>query len=132
MNATGKNRFVGSVLLMAALMTVAVQVTVPATQAYANEAASAAMAAENDADADTSDALWFGAGCLLGLLGVLVAYVIEPSPPLVRLMGKSSEYVVFYTAAYKSAGKSAQGKNALYGCTAITILYVAASVAAAR
>ena len=31
-------------------------------------------------------------------------------------MGKSSDYVTAYTAAYKSAGKSAQGKMAIIGC----------------
>jgi hypothetical protein len=78
-----------------------------------------------DAEADTSGALWFLAGCGLGVIGILIAYVAEPTPPVARIMGKSPEYVMAYTAAYKTAGKSVQGRQALYGCIVGTAVAVA-------
>ncbi len=77
---------------------------------------SAIIAADRDAKANTSGALWFGAGCLFGLLGVGAAYIIEPSPSAQVLLGKSPEYVAAYTSEYKSVGRSIQTKNALTGC----------------
>lgn len=113
------------VIALAAIFAVATPVLVPLSSAYASEsAAAAAVAAEADAHADTSGALWFGAGCLLGVIGILVAYVVEPHPQATRLLGKSSDYIQAYSLAYKSAGKSAQTKMALYGCAAGTLTYV--------
>lgn len=67
---------------------------------------------------------WMAIGCLGGLLGVIVAYIYEPSPPASLLLGKSPEYVAAYTDAYKAAAKSAQAKNAWTGCIVSTLLYV--------
>lgn len=104
---------------LAALFTIASTALAPVSVAYAGEqAAAAAAAAEADADADTSGALWFGAGCLLGVVGILVAYIIEPHPQATRIMGKDAEYIQAYTMGYKSAAKSAQTKMAMYGCAA--------------
>jgi hypothetical protein len=80
--------------------------------------------ATQDAEADTNGAAWFFLGCL-GLIGVLIAYVAEPSPPPERLMGKSPEYVGAYVGTYKSAGKSAQGRQAIIGCLVGTGVAVA-------
>ena len=78
-----------------------------------------------DAHADTNGTLWYFAGCFLGLLGILLAYVAEPSPPPARLMGKSAEYVTIYAAAYKSEGRSIQGRSAIYGTlTTVAVILV--------
>lgn len=82
----------------------------------ADDASSAIVAADRNAKANTSGALWFGAGCLFGLLGVGAAYIMEPSPSSSALLGKSPSYVSAYTEEYKSVGKSIQTKNALTGC----------------
>lgn len=102
----------------------------PPEDFYRFDAASAAAAAERDAKADTSSGAWFFLGCLLGGIGVIIAYVSEPSPPPARLIGKSPEWVIVYSAAYKSAGKSSQGQSAIVGClvmTAIVGVLIAAS-----
>lgn len=78
-----------------------------------------------DADADINGTLWFFAGCLIGVIGIAIAYFAEPSPPPARLMGKSAEYVAIYTGAYKTEGKSVQGRHAIYGCLVGTAVGVA-------
>jgi len=80
-----------------------------------------------DADADINGTLWFFVGCL-GVIGIAIAYFAEPSPPPARLMGKSAEYVAIYTGAYKTEGKSVQGRHAIYGCLVGTGLIVAVYV----
>ena len=59
---------------------------------------------------------WFFAGCLGGLVGVLIAYVVEPSVPTEQLMGKSIEYVRGYEEGYKNKTKSKNATKALNGC----------------
>lgn len=96
--------------------------------------ASQAMAdGERDARADLNGGLWFVVGCLVGLVGVVLGYVVEPSPPPARLLGRSPEYVWNYTQAYRHEGKQAQGKRAMTGCavgtaaTAVIYLVLLAS-----
>ncbi len=74
------------------------------------------LRAKLDAKSDINKTLWMGAGCLFPLLTVGAAYIIEPSPPAVRLLGKSPEYVSAYRSCYKKAGKKAQVRNATTGC----------------
>ena len=95
--------------------------------------AEAIVAGERDAQADTNTGLWFLGGCLGGVVGVIIAYAVEPAPPATRLLGKSPEYVAFYTDAYTEKAKSLQANSALGGCIvnglAIAV-YVMAVVAA--
>ena len=87
--------------------------------------------AEYDAEDDVNTALWLSAGgvlgvagtCLLGTVAVGGAYVYQPVPPADRLLGKSAEYVNFYTDAYKArmrrlqlvaATKGALGGSAVF------------------
>ena len=75
----------------------------------------AAGKADGDRDGKGS-ALWILGGCILSCLGVLIAYLVKPSPPVASLIGKSSDYVSGYTEAYKAKGA---GNNALWagvGC----------------
>lgn len=80
----------------------------------------ACEAAETRARNDTNGTLWFAAGCLLGVLGLLGAYVIEPSPPATALVGQDEEYVAVYTDCYQETAGGIQQKQALYGCLAGT------------
>jgi hypothetical protein len=85
----------------------------------------AVMEATQDAQADTNGVLWFFAGCLLGLIGVVIAAVADPTPPPARMMGKSPEYLAVYTNTYKSVGHSAQLHSALWGLgTAVVVVVV--------
>ncbi len=88
------------------------------------DVATATAQAVNDARADTSGAIWFFAGCVLSWIGILIAYVVDPSPPPARLMGKSPEYLGVYLAAYKNEARSIQGHAAIWG----TVTAVAVSV----
>ncbi|HVV50653.1 MAG TPA: hypothetical protein VHO06_13390 [Polyangia bacterium] len=89
------------------------------------DAGRAVAQATQDAQADESGGLWFFAGCLLGIIGVIVAYVAEPVPPPARLMGKSPEYVAIYTQTYKDQGRSAQLRSALWGMGTTLVVVVA-------
>ena len=105
------------------------------------DVASAVIDGKNDADSQINGTLWFGAGCLLPLVGVLLSYVIAPSPDGSRLIGKPPAYVITYTEIYQSEGQSSQSIHAIYGaitcCSLVILSYVfwyvlsAGSVAAA-
>ncbi len=82
------------------------------------------VAAERDAQNDVNKGLWFLGGCFGGVIGVIIAYSVEPSPPATRLLGKSPEYVTFYTQAYAEKAKKLQTNSALGGCC-VSTLYVA-------
>lgn len=97
--------------------------------------AEAIVAAERDAQGDTNTGLWFLGGCLGGVIGVIVAYAVEPTPPATRLLGKSPEYVAFYTDAYTEKAKTLQANSALGGCIvnglATAVFFIAAAAAEA-
>ena len=84
----------------------------------------AKASAERDAAADVNQFLWgagtFGlaiiGGCLLGSIGLLGSYLYEPSPPTSRLLGKSPEYILFYSDAYKAKARSVQARASVLGC----------------
>ena len=93
----------------------------------------AIVAAERDAQGDTSTGLWFLGGCLGGVLAVIVAYAVEPTPSATRLLGKSPEYVAFYTEAYQEKAKKLRANSAWAGCIVsglVTVVYVMAAIAA--
>jgi len=97
----------------------------------ANDAGDACLQAQMDAERDVNSTLWLGAGCLFTLLGVGAAYLIEPSPSAVSMLGKSPEYVAAYTDCYKDKGRSIQTKNAWTGCligavaeSALYVIYI--------
>ena len=89
----------------------------------------AVAAAEADAEADVQKPLWFAAGCFFPVLGVVAGYAIAPSPPSSKFLGKSPEYVAFYTDAYQAKAKNIQGRNALIGCGLGGGIYVASYAA---
>ena len=88
------------------------------------DAARATAEATNDARADTNGTLWFFAGCLLGVIGIIIAYVAEPTPPPARLMGKSPEYLAIYTTTYKAEARSIQGRAAIWGTATVVAVVV--------
>ena len=84
----------------------------------------AIAAAEQDAQNNVNTNLWFLAGCFGCVVGVGAAYGVEPSPPATRLLGKSPEYVTFYTDAYKEKAKRLQTDSAVRGCVLTTLIVV--------
>ena len=115
-----------SVLFMAMLLfsmpfvTLAQQVSVQAEAIAAGEA---------DAEADVQKTLWFALGCFFPVLGVVAGCVIAPSPPSSKFLGKSPEYVTFYTDAYQAKAKNLQGRSALIGCGLAGGIYAASYAA---
>ena len=78
--------------------------------------AEAVAAAEVDAEADTNKSFWFIIGCFGSLLGLIYANYDVPSAPASRLLGKSPEYVAFYSDAYVLKAKKLQTGYAVRGC----------------
>ncbi len=81
------------------------------------------IAGERDARANVNGNLWLIVGCFGGLTGLIVAYVYEPNPYATMLLGKSAEYVVAYTDAYRTTAKSIQSKKAITGCAVSGAMY---------
>ncbi len=73
------------------------------------------VTAEQDALSDANKLLWLVAGLALNVIGLITAYVYEPSPPASRLMEKSEEEVLFYTEAYRAKTRQIQLTSALIG-----------------
>lgn len=63
--------------------------------------------------------MWFLGGALCGILGFLGAAVSNPSPSPAKLVGKSADYVLCYSEAYRSASKK---KNMMYACAGWTVV----------
>ncbi len=77
-----------------------------------------------DATVDVNGTLWYGAGCLFGVLGVGASYVIEPDPPATRLVGMDANDVSIYTVCYKAEAKKIQKKKSLNGCLTYAAVYL--------
>ncbi len=103
------------------VLAMALVVVAAPTLMQASEMDDARMAAERDGKSDVNGMLWLGAGCCCGWLAVAAAYLMEPSPPASRLLGKSPEYVTAYTDTYLATGKNAQTSNAWTGCVVSTL-----------
>ena len=80
--------------------------------------AEAIAAAEADAEARINTTVWRLLGCAGGLITVAATYFYEPPPPAGALLGKSPEYVTYYTDAYKQKSKNLQFRGAIEGCVA--------------
>lgn len=84
----------------------------------------AVIAAEQDADTDLNKIIWLCAGFFGAIIGVLVAYIYQPPPPLSRLYEKSEEYKLFYHDTYKTKLRSGQLTYALIGIGLLVGAYV--------
>ena len=97
--------------------------------------AEATAAGERDAEARTNKTVWRLLGCVGGLIVVGATYFYEPAPPAGSLLGKSPEYIAYYTDAYKQKSKNLQFRGAVEGCVAGSciagVLYAVAIAAVA-
>ncbi len=107
-----------------AVFLVALMVLNPLMLIAQDESTNACMQAEQDATMDTNGTLWFAAGCLGGVIGLLAAYAIQPNPPASKLVGKSPSYVATYTDCYRAKAKNIQTHKALTGCGVAAAFYV--------
>ena len=104
-----------SVFLMAVLTFSMPFVTL--AQQYSVQA-EATAAGERDAEARTNKNVWRLLGCVGSIFVVTGTYFYEPTPPAGPLLGKSPEYVAFYTDAYRLKAKNIQFRGAIEGCVA--------------
>jgi len=76
----------------------------------------AIRAAEADAAAHLNKLYWFTTGFSLPIIGPLLSQRNQRSIPGARLLGKSPEYVAFYTNAYRIKMKKLRFNWSLVGC----------------
>ena len=68
-------------------------------------------------DAASNSAIeWMAAGCCIGVFGVILAAIVDPSPPVQRFIGKSPEYINIYTQEYQRSARRNQIESAVGGC----------------
>lgn len=84
----------------------------------------AVIAAEQDAKTDLNKLVWLCAGFFGNIIGVLVAYIYQPTPPLTRLYEKSEKYKMFYNDTYKTKLRSGQLTHALIGIAILVGVYI--------
>jgi hypothetical protein len=81
-----------------------------------------------DGSRDGEGSLWWvlaGAGC--GIIGVGAAYLVKPSPPMAKVMGKPADYVKCYTEAYKKKAGHENTQYAWGGCGLALLITAAAT-----
>ena len=69
---------------------------------------------QGEADVKATNLLWFFGGCFV--IGLFLAYTVEPTVPSAALMGKSPDYIRGYTDGYQAKAKKEQFMKAVYGC----------------
>ncbi|MDE0481366.1 MAG: hypothetical protein OXI67_02185 [Candidatus Poribacteria bacterium] len=111
-----------SLICILTLFSLTFQQVVQATE-HVSDASQAMLDAQQDAEAADVTA-WGWAGGLLGPMGILIATIYTPTPPINRMIGKSSEYVAIYTATYQQNVKGRQTRQAATGCAGATLVYV--------
>ena len=89
---------------------------------YAKLIKTAKADAKSDLD-DTQRAIWFLAGVGCGVFTVGIAALMNPSPPIHRLLGKSPEYVAIYADTYTKQMRTSRLTLASGGCLINLALY---------
>lgn len=92
-----------------------------AMHAQMTEVQQAEADALRDVDQDVSPISWGIGGFFCGVCAVAYVYIDKPQVPTSRLVGKSAEYVSFYTDTYNREVKKQRGQAALIGCLAGSI-----------
>ena len=81
-----------------------------------SEETNAVADAKRDVKAHINKTLWFTAGCFFPLIGPAYSQQNQKSVPSARILGKSPEYVAYYTDNYKIEMKKQRYNWALVGC----------------
>ena len=72
--------------------------------------------AKQDAEASANQHLWFLTGCFFNFFGYLFANTHYRPVPTIPLLGKSPDYVAFYTDTYIAETRKLQSCYVLNGC----------------
>lgn len=113
-----------SVLFMAVMIFCVPFVTFAQWEMAQTEQERAVLAAWRDAEASVDKRLWFLAGCFGNFWGYLTASTYHRPIPTVSLLGKSPEYVAYYTDAYRAKTSELQMANAGRGVCLGCVLYL--------
>ena len=71
--------------------------------------------AQKDVETYINKPMWFMLGCMLPVFGLITPYLYKPPIPAGELIGKSPEYVAYYTDAYQVGMEKLQFRSALNG-----------------
>ena len=93
-----------------------IQLLMPAIATEVSDAQQAIVDARRDAGADANTTSAFLWGTFCGLIGVAIVHAEQPTVPVHKNMGKTPEYISFYSDEYKRVVKSNRNKNSWYGC----------------
>ena len=74
----------------------------------------AEITADKDAKTDVNKFIWICAGLFGNIIGILIAYIFQPTPPLTRFFEKSEVYKMYYTDTYKAKMRRGQLIYALH------------------
>jgi hypothetical protein len=95
----------------------------PSNSETQNAELEACQTAQADAESETNGFLWFGLGCMGGL-GILLAYLVTPTPPVESLIGKKSTYIAWYTKCYAEKSRDIMTNKAWWGCGVVAGAYI--------
>ncbi len=90
-------------------------------QEQTSEVQSATEEARKDVEQDVSKLTWGISGFFCSVCSVAYAYINKPPVPASRFVGKSAEYVTFYTDAYHREVRKQRVQAAAIGCLAGSI-----------
>ena len=65
-----------------------------------------------------NESVWVFAGFFLNIVGIVGANLVTPTVPSTKLLGKSPEYVDYYTKTYQQEVRRKRTEQATLGCTA--------------
>ena len=91
-------------------------------QAQMTDVQQAEADARRDVSQDVSTISWGIGGFFCSICAVAYVYIDKPQVPSARLVGKSAEYVSFYTDTYNREVRKKRGQAALIGCLAGSLL----------
>ena len=99
------------------------QVQAPSSPSMVQSGTSDYAQGKIDAERDAhGNALWILGGFCCGIFGVAGAYFIKPDVPTQAIIGKSSEYVMGYSEAYKDKGRNKNTWYAVGGCLVSAVI----------
>jgi hypothetical protein len=103
-------------------LSITLAVLLVVTPLFAQQEMNEFLVGKRDGQQDAEgNRLWFLAG-FLGVVGLLLAYVVEPDVPTGHLIGKSPQYVQGYIEGYQKKARNKNMTYAAYGWITETVL----------
>ena len=78
--------------------------------------------AKKDAERLINDTIWRVTGCFGSILGIGAAFVYEPALPASAFIGKTPEYVAYYTDEFRRKTQDLQIYHASTGCVSGAVI----------